>query len=85
MAQVMDTLDAVKTYYGEVLSSSADLKTSACCATEALAPHLAALVRDIHPQVRERFYAISTERRLRHPAVVSVVETARDALFSPAA
>ncbi|GAB4351880.1 MAG: methyltransferase domain-containing protein [Immundisolibacter sp.] len=56
MAQVVDTLDAVKTYYGEVLSSSADLKTSACCATEALAPHLAAIVRDIHPQVRERFY-----------------------------
>ena len=33
------------------------------------------------PQVRERFFAISTERRLRHPAVVAVSEAARLELF----
>jgi LysR family transcriptional activator of nhaA len=35
--------------------------------------------------VREVFYAISVERRLRHPAVVAVAEAARDALFGPRA
>jgi LysR family transcriptional activator of nhaA len=33
--------------------------------------------------VRERFYAISTERRVRHPAVVAVTENARSELFAP--
>jgi LysR family transcriptional regulator, transcriptional activator of nhaA len=32
--------------------------------------------------VRERFYAITVERKLRHPAVVAVSEAARSALFS---
>lgn len=32
-------------------------------------------------EVRERFYAISAERRLRHPAVVAVSEAARSDLF----
>jgi LysR family transcriptional regulator, transcriptional activator of nhaA len=31
--------------------------------------------------VRERFYAISAERRLRHPAVVALTEAARERLF----
>ena len=31
--------------------------------------------------VREAYYAITVERRLRHPAVVAVAETARDELF----
>lgn len=31
--------------------------------------------------VRERFYAISHERRLKHPAVVAVCEAARERLF----
>jgi LysR family transcriptional activator of nhaA len=31
--------------------------------------------------VREAFYAITVERRLRHPAIVAVAETARDAIF----
>ncbi len=35
--------------------------------------------------VREAFYAITVERRLRHPAVVAVVEAARDAIFGPRA
>jgi LysR family transcriptional activator of nhaA len=31
--------------------------------------------------VRERFYAISVERKLKHPAVLAISETARRALF----
>ncbi len=34
--------------------------------------------------VRERFYAISVERRLRHPAVVAICEEARQHLFPSA-
>ncbi|HYG68221.1 MAG TPA: transcriptional activator NhaR [Anaeromyxobacteraceae bacterium] len=34
-------------------------------------------------EVRETFYAITVERRLRHPAVVAIVEAARDAIFGP--
>ena len=48
--------DAVRRYYGEVLQSSADLKTGACCPLEAMAPPLRALLDDIHPEVKERFY-----------------------------
>ncbi len=34
------------------------------------------------PEVRERFYAISAERRIRHPAVSAITEVARDRLFA---
>lgn len=56
MAGAHESLDAVRHYYGEVLKSSADLQTSACCLAEAMPRHLAALLGDIHPEVRDRFY-----------------------------
>jgi LysR family transcriptional activator of nhaA len=31
--------------------------------------------------VRERFYAVSHERRLKHPAMLAVCEAAREQLF----
>ena len=31
--------------------------------------------------VRNRYYAISVERKLKHPAVVAICETARHELF----
>lgn len=34
--------------------------------------------------VRERYYAISAERRLKHPAVVAITSAARDDVFGPA-
>lgn len=34
------------------------------------------------PQIIERFYAISVERRIRHPAVVALSDAARSELFS---
>ena len=33
------------------------------------------------PEVRERFYAISVERRIRNPAVLSITSAARHELF----
>lgn len=50
------TFDAVKHYYGEVLKSSADLQTSACCLADAMPAYLRPLLDDIHPEVRDRFY-----------------------------
>lgn len=33
-------------------------------------------------KVRERFYAISVERRLKHPGIIAITESARRALFT---
>tara|TARA_R110000850_G_scaffold265250_14_gene394901 strand:- start:33252 stop:34307 length:1056 start_codon:yes stop_codon:yes gene_type:complete len=49
-------LDSVKDYYGKVLKSSADLKTSVCCLNEALPLHVREALQDIHPEVLARFY-----------------------------
>jgi LysR family transcriptional activator of nhaA len=34
------------------------------------------------PAVQERYYAISVERKLKHPAVVAISDTAREDLFA---
>lgn len=52
----MTGLESVKEYYGKVLKSKADLKTSACCPTEAMPPYLREVLKDIHEEVREKFY-----------------------------
>jgi len=49
-------LASVRSYYGQVLQSSSDLKTGACCTAEAMPEWLRPLLDDVHPQVRERFY-----------------------------
>ncbi|MGE0452773.1 MAG: transcriptional activator NhaR [Vicinamibacteria bacterium] len=33
------------------------------------------------PEIKERFYAISVERRLKHPAVLAISQAARETLF----
>ena len=33
------------------------------------------------PSVQERFYAISPERKLKHPAILAITERAREAIF----
>jgi LysR family transcriptional activator of nhaA len=32
--------------------------------------------------IRERFYAISVEKRIKHPAVVAITQAARQKLFT---
>jgi ubiquinone/menaquinone biosynthesis C-methylase UbiE len=53
---LLDTHADVRRYYGEVLQSSRDLKTGACCPADSLSPALQMLLQDVHPEVRERFY-----------------------------
>ena len=48
--------DRIREYYGKVLQSSRDLQTGACCGDDAMPAHFRALLREIHPEVKERFY-----------------------------
>ncbi|MBA2237748.1 MAG: methyltransferase domain-containing protein [Lysobacter sp.] len=48
--------DDIRHYYGEVLQSSSDLKTGACCPLEAMPESVRALLADVHPEVKDRFY-----------------------------
>ncbi len=50
------TLESVADYYGKQLSSSADLKTSACCDVSDMPEWLKPLLAKIHPEVLSRYY-----------------------------
>ena len=52
----LQTLDNVKSYYGQFLQTNDDLQTSACCTAEAMPVHLRPLLKDIHAEVQEKFY-----------------------------
>ena len=49
-------LEVVKEYYGKVLKSSQDLKSSACCEGGGMPAHLEALLANVHEEVRNRYY-----------------------------
>ena len=51
-----NTVELVQQYYGETLATSADLKTSACCAAGALPLHIRDIVRRIPSPVTDKFY-----------------------------
>lgn len=51
-----DMRDAVRSYYGEELSDTADLKTSACATSAAPPPGLRALIDNLHEEVRARYF-----------------------------
>ncbi len=50
------TIEAVKEYYGRVLTSSNDLKTTACCTLEVFTPSIAKIAAQIHPEVTAKYY-----------------------------
>ena len=56
MEQSKQGLESVKEYYGKVLKTNQDLKTSACCTADAMPVHLRGVLKDIHDEVKERFY-----------------------------
>jgi arsenite methyltransferase len=49
-------VSAIKNYYGAVLQSSGDLKTSACSAADAPPPHVRRALARVHDEVQARFY-----------------------------
>ncbi len=50
------TKNLVREYYGKVLSSSDDLKTSACCTPGALPSGLREALANVHEEVRAKYY-----------------------------
>lgn len=48
--------ESVKNYYGQVLKSSKDLKTSACCTLDTMPPYMRPFLADLHPDVVARYY-----------------------------
>jgi len=48
--------DEVQHYYGEVLQSSADLKTNACCTIDAVPAYVKDVIAQIHAEVLSRYY-----------------------------
>lgn len=51
-----ESREEVARYYGEVLQTNKDLKTSVCCTAENLPLYLKSIADEIHPEVREKFY-----------------------------
>jgi len=50
------TLEDVQDYYGKVLDTNEDLKTSACCPLEAPPARVQALLKNVHDTVQAKFY-----------------------------
>ncbi len=46
----------IQEYYGKILSSKKDLKTSACCSTDSLPPRFQRILKDIQPEILEKSY-----------------------------
>ena len=49
-------IENAQDYYGKVLQSSDDLKTDACCTAEAPPPRVMDALRNVHPDVRARYF-----------------------------
>lgn len=56
MNKAVNSIESIREYYGKVLKSNKDLRTSACCATESLSPRIREIIKDIHPEVLDKFY-----------------------------
>jgi arsenite methyltransferase len=50
------TLELVRNYYGQVLTSSSDLKTSACCTPGDMPPAAKRALANVHEEVLARYY-----------------------------
>ena len=50
------SLELVRNYYGQVLTSSADLKTSACCTPGDMPPAARRALANLHEEILARYY-----------------------------
>lgn len=55
MARQVNRAD-VQEYYGKVLKTKEDLKTSACCSTESMPPHIRAIMGQLDDEILSKFY-----------------------------
>ncbi|MEM6748519.1 MAG: methyltransferase domain-containing protein [Pseudomonadota bacterium] len=49
-------IENAQRYYGQVLQSSSDLRTDACCTAEAPPPSIRAALANVHEEVSSRYY-----------------------------
>lgn len=56
MAETSTIQEQVKDYYGKILATKNDLKTSACCSIEDLSPHHRKALALIDDEILEKFY-----------------------------
>lgn len=54
MAQ--DTFETIQDYYGKVLKTNDDLRTSACCPLEPPPVHVQSLLENVHETIQQKFY-----------------------------
>lgn len=55
-ARLTDAQSLVKEYYGKILKTRKDLKTSACCSAASLPKYVRTIVKQIDPEINEKFY-----------------------------
>lgn len=48
--------ESIQEYYGKVLQSKDDLKTSACCSADSMPENLRVILAELHPEVKDKFY-----------------------------
>ena len=48
--------DHVESYYGEILTNKADLKTGACCSPDQMSAAARQALKNIHPEILDKFY-----------------------------
>lgn len=53
---VSSSQQAIEAYYGDILQSSEDLQTNACCTADAVPDDLKPLLANVHEEVSARFY-----------------------------
>lgn len=56
MSETNTVIESVQEYYGEVLTTKEDLKTSACCPIDAMPAHLRPYMANVHEEVQSKFY-----------------------------
>ena len=56
MIQPNQITHSVQEYYGKILQTKRDLKTSACCTNGSMPAHLLPYLRNVHNEVQEKFY-----------------------------
>ncbi len=56
MQTAASTRETVRDYYGRILQSSVDLRTSACCTAESYDPHVRRVLTEIDDEILTRFY-----------------------------
>ncbi|TGK17729.1 methyltransferase domain-containing protein [Leptospira stimsonii] len=56
MNRIANVMENVKEYYGTILKSNRDLKTTACCTADRMPSYLRDILNEIHEEVKDRFY-----------------------------